>query len=360
MINKGFWKNKKVLITGHTGFKGSWMTLILYSLNAKVYGYGLDPISKPSFFDGLGLKKFLKKDFRKNIHDYKQIKNVIKKIKPDIIFHLAGQSSVLVSYKDPIDTTKTNIMGTVNILEASRDIKSIKSLVIITTDKVYENLEKKIKFTENAPLGGHDVYSGSKACAEIVTQSYVKSFYSDKKNKCNIATTRSGNCIGGGDWTKDRIVKDCAEAFYYNKNLLIRMPNATRPWQHVLEPIFGYLALGEKLFKDKKYIGGWNFAPSLKNNLKVKEVAYYGKKILNSKSKIKTLKQVYYESINLSLSSKKALKKLKWKNLYNAKESLKMSFDWYKFYYENKSKSKSKIINFTFKQINNYFKKINI
>ena len=353
-----FWKNKKVMITGHTGFKGSWLTLILSQMGAKVVGYSLNPISKPNFFDDCNLKRYLKKDIRSNILNYKKLKKSIIDFKPDILFHLAAQSSVLESYQSPRETLETNIIGTSNILHILKDSKSIKSSIIVTTDKVYLNLEKKKKFKELDSLGGYDIYSGSKAACEIISHSYFQSFF--KKSNCNIATVRSGNCIGGGDWTKDRIVKDCAELFILNKNLTIRSPKASRPWQHVLEPIFGYLALGEKLFKDKKYIGGWNFAPSLKNNLKVKEVAYYGKKILNSKSKNKTLKQVYYESINLSLSSKKALKKLKWKNLYNAKESLKMSFDWYKFYYENKSKSKSKIINFTFKQINNYFKKINI
>ena len=355
MINESFWKNKKVLITGHTGFKGSWITLVLYSLGSKIYGYGLDPISKPNFFDGLGLKKFLKKDFRKNIQDNKILKKTLKQIKPDIIFHLAAQSSVLVSYKDPIDTTRTNIMGTVNILEASRVLKSLRSMIIVTTDKVYENLEKKKKFKENAPLGGHDLYSGSKACCEIVTKSYVKSFF-DNKSKCKIATVRSGNCIGGGDWTKDRIVKDCAEAFSKNRNLFIRMPNATRPWQHVLEPIFGYISLAEKLYNDKKnkFSGAWNFAPSLKNNLKVKEVADYGRKILQSRSRIIQSKQKFYESTNLSLSSTKALKHLKWKNVLNARRALKMSFEWYKMFYS--TKSKDVMIKYSFKQINSYLK----
>ena len=360
MIKKNFWNNKKVLITGHTGFKGSWLTLVLSKLGAKIYGYGLNPISNPNFFDGLELRKFLKKDYRKNIKNLKTLKNVIKKIKPDIIFHLAAQSSVLVSYKDSIETVSTNVMGTTNILEASRYVKNLRSIIIVTTDKVYENLEKKIKFKESAPLGGHDLYSASKACCELLTKSYFKSFYDEKNNKCRIATVRSGNCIGGGDWTKDRIVKDCAEAFYKNKDLFIRMPEATRPWQHVIEPIFGYIFLAERLFYDKKnkLSGAWNFAPNLKNNLKVKILASFGKSFFNSKSRIIISKKRHYESINLSLSSEKAHKKLGWKNVYDAKESLKMSFGWYKYYYDNRYKSKSKIINFTFNQIEDYFKKI--
>ena len=358
-MKRNFWKNKKVLITGHTGFKGSWLTLILSNLGAKVYGYALNPISQPNFFDGSGLKKFLKKDFRENILNLKKLKNTISKVKPDIVFHLAAQSSVLVSYRDPVGTIKTNTIGTINLLEAARSNKSIKCMIIVTTDKVYQNLEKKIKFKENSPLGGQDIYSASKASCEILTESYLKSFYLLKGTRCNIATVRSGNCIGGGDWTKDRIVKDCAEAFLENKNLFIRIPNASRPWQHVMEPLFGYLKLAEKLYYDnkRKYIGSWNFGPNIKNNLKVLEVAKYGRKILKSKSKILKTKQIFYESRHLSLDSSKAFKFLKWRTILNAKQALKLSFEWHK-YYNNKS-SRYKIVNFTINQIKNYKKKIN-
>ena len=358
-MKRNFWKNKKVLITGHTGFKGSWLTLILGNLGAKVYGYALNPISQPNFFDGSGLKKFLKKDFRENILNLKKLKNTISKVKPDIVFHLAAQSSVLVGYRDPVGTIKTNTIGTINLLEAARSNKSIKCMIIVTTDKVYQNLEKKIRFKENSPLGGQDIYSASKASCEILTESYLKSFYSLKGTKCNIATVRSGNCIGGGDWTKDRIVKDCAEAFLENKNLFIRIPNASRPWQHVMEPLFGYLKLAEKLYYDnkRKYIGSWNFGPNVKNNLKVLEVAKYGRKILKSKSKILKTKQIFYESQHLSLDSSKAFRFLKWRTILNAKQALKLSFEWYKFY--NNKSLRYKIVNFTINQIKNYKKKIN-
>jgi len=358
-MKRNFWKNKKVLITGHTGFKGSWLTLILSNLGAKVYGYALNPISQPNFFDGSGLKKFLKKDFRENILNLKKLKNTISKVKPDIVFHLAAQSSVLVSYRDPVGTIKTNTIGTINLLEAARSNKSIKCMIIVTTDKVYQNLEKKIRFKENSPLGGQDIYSASKASCEILTESYLKSFYSLKGTKCNIATVRSGNCIGGGDWTKDRIVKDCAEAFLENKNLFIRIPNASRPWQHVMEPLFGYLKLAEKLYYDnkRKYIGSWNFGPNIKNNLKVLEVAKYGRKILKSKSKILKTKQIFYESQHLSLDSNKAFKFLKWRTILNAKQALKLSFEWHKLY--NNKSLRYKIVNFTINQIKNYKKKIN-
>jgi len=358
-MKNNFWKNKKVFLTGHTGFKGSWLTLILNSLGAKVYGYALNPIYQPNFFDGSGLKKFLKKDFRENILNLKKLKNTISKVKPDIVFHLAAQSSVLVSYRDPVGTIKTNTIGTINLLEAARPNKSIKCMIIVTTDKVYQNLEKKIRFKENSPLGGQDIYSASKASCEILTESYLKSFYLLKGAKCNIATVRSGNCIGGGDWIKDRIVKDCAEAFLENKNLFIRIPNASRPWQHVMEPLFGYLKLAEKLYYDnkRKYIGSWNFGPNIKNNLKVLEVAKYGRKILKSKSKILKTKQIFYESRHLSLDSSKAFKFLKWRTILNAKQALKLSFEWHKFY--NDKSLRYKIVNFTINQIKNYKKTIN-
>ncbi len=352
-MNKNFWKNKKVLITGHTGFKGSWLTLILSSYGAKIYGYALNPISKPNFFDNLNLKKYLIHDFREDILNFKKLKTVIKMIKPQIIIHLAAQSSVLESYKTPKETISVNVVGTANLLEASKTCKSVRAIVIATTDKVYLNLEKKKSFSEKDMLGGHDIYSGSKAATEIIIQSYFKSFF--KKNNCNLAAVRSGNCIGGGDWTKDRIVKDCAENFIKNKNLIIRHPKATRPWQHVMEPLFGYLKLTKKLYGNSKYCGSWNFGPRKKNNLKVIEVAKFGKKFLNSKSKIKIKKSNFYESTNLSLNSKKAFKYLKWKTRLSAKLSLELAFEWYKFYADKKSKLK--VIDFTFKQIG-FYKKI--
>ena len=278
MKNNNFWKNKKVLITGHTGFKGSWLTLLLHSFGAKINGYALNPISKPNFFDGLNLGKFLSKDFRSDISNLKKLKNVIKKVKPNIIFHFIGQSSVFVGYKDPLDTVNANVNVTVNLLEAARSSKTIKSIVIVTSDKVYLNLEKKRKFRETDILGGHEMYGSSKAASDILASSYIKSFY--KNSKCNVGIARSGNCIGGGDWTKDRIVKDCIESFISNKKLTIRSPKATRPWQHVLEPLFGYLKLAENLFKKngKKFVGAWNFGPNLKQNLTVLNLAKEGKK----------------------------------------------------------------------------------
>ena len=356
MLNKkrNTFFRKKVLITGHTGFKGSWLTLLLNSYGAKINGYALNPISKPNFFDNLKLGKYLIKDFREDILNLKKLKDTLKKTKPSVIFHLVGQSSVLASYKDPLDTVNANVNGIVNILEAARTCKSIKSIILITSDKVYLNLEEKRKFKETDKLGGHDMYSSSKAASDVLATSYIKSFYSN--SKCNIGIVRSGNCIGGGDWTKDRIVKDCVEAFVFNKRLTLRSPKATRPWQHVLEPLFGYLKLAEKLYTDKKkkFEGAWNFGPNLSQNLTVLELAKEGKKILNSKSKISFVKSRFYESSNLSIDSTKSKNKLNWKLLLNAKQSIKMTFEWYNCFYNNRKK----IIKFTFYQIESYKKKL--
>jgi len=326
------------LITGHTGFKGSWLTLVLNELGANIVGYALDPISKPNFFDNLKLSNFLKKDFRKNILDKKNFEKVLIKYKPSIIFHLAAQSSVFVSYKDSIETIKANILGTSNVLESCKNKNYIKSVVIVTTDKVYINFNQNKKFKENDKLGGLDIYSGSKAACEIISESYIHSFF--KNSKTNIATVRSGNCIGGGDWTKDRILKDCAVHCLKNKKLSIRSPNSTRPWQHVLEPIYGYLKLARKLYSDKgkSYSSAWNFGPSRKKNMKVIEIARFSKKFLKSKSKIVIKKHQFHESKYLSLDSSKSFKRLNWRTYLDDKEAIKMTLEWFKNYYDKKKR----------------------
>jgi len=354
-MKNNFWKNKKVFITGHTGFKGSWLVLVLNQLGAKITGYALNPISRPNFFDNLKLSRFLENEYRDDINNFSNLNKAIKKSKPNIIFHLAAQSSVLVSYQNPEDTIKTNIIGTFNVLKAIKLNQSIKSAIIVTTDKVYLNEDKKINFDEDSKLGGYDLYSSSKACCEIVTESFRKSFFDN--SSCKIATVRSGNCIGGGDWTKDRIVKDCVEAFVHNKNLLIRSPNATRPWQHVMEPICGYLKLAEKLSgkNGQKFIGSWNFGPS-NINLSVLNLAKLGKKIFNSKSKIiinKSKKNTKHEAKYLSLNSKKSLRYLKWKVYMRPELSLKLTFNWFKVFYQSK-KNKKKVIDLTIEQFKNF------
>lgn len=356
-MNKNFWKNKKVFITGHTGFKGSWLVLILKGLGAKITGYALNPISKPNFFDDIKLSQFLEKDYRKDIANFSELNKAIRASKPSVVVHMAAQSSVLVSYKNPEDTINTNIIGTFNVLKAIELNRSVKSAVIVTTDKVYLNDDKKVNFSENSKLGGHDIYSSSKACCEILTESFRKSFINSKN--CRIATVRSGNCIGGGDWTEDRIVKDCVESFIYNKKLNIRSPKATRPWQHVIEPLHGYLKLVEKLNSKNgdNFIGSWNFGPS-KTNLSVLNLAKLGKKILKSKSKIVINKKIFknkHEAKYLSLNSNKSLKKLKWKVYMSPEKSLNLTFNWFKCFYLNRKKTRE-IINLTLIQIKNFQK----
>ena len=330
MVNKKFWKNKKVLITGHTGFKGGWLSVWIKMLGAKVSGYSINPISKKNFFSSVRLKKIFFRDYRKNIQNYKNFEECIKKTKPQIIFHLAAQPQVLESFKNPLDTILTNIVGTANLLEIIKKYKFIKSIVIVTTDKVYKNNEKKVKFSENDHLGGDDLYSSSKACADIITHSYFKSFL--ENSTCGIATARAGNCIGGGDWTKFRILTDASEAFLKNKNLYIRSPNSTRPWQHVLESLYGYIILAEKIFgnKQKKYCTSWNFGPSRKKNLNVISFAKIFKSKMKSKSKLILRNKIdKREKKNLDLDSRKANKELLWKSFLSINDTLKLTADWY-------------------------------
>ena len=352
MINKNFWKKKKVLITGHTGFKGGWLSLWLKILGAEVAGYSLNPITKKNFFDSTKIKKIFKFDFRKNIKNFNDLSSCIKKFKPEIIFHLAAQPQVLESFNEPLDTTKTNIIGTANLLEIAKNKKFIKSVVIITTDKVYQNLEEKVGFSENDPLGGDDLYSASKACADIISLSYSKSFF--KRSNCSVATARAGNCIGGGDWTKYRILTDCSNAFLNNKKLLLRNPNSRRPWQHVLEPLSGYIILAQKLYGKNGYnfSGAWNFGPNRQNHLKVKQFAKLFKKKLKSKSKIFIKKkQDKREKSFLDLESKKSERKLKWRAILNIKKTLELTANWYLAY-----KNKENLLEVSSKQIKEFMK----
>ena len=357
-IDNQFWKNKKILITGHTGFKGGWLTMILNHLGCQVSGFSLNPTGKNNFFSSVNLKKILKNDIRHDIKDLNFLKKKVNQIKPEIIFHLAAQSSVIESFKDSSKTVSSNVIGTANILEAAKKTNFLKSLVIITTDKVYQNYENRKYFDENSKLGGDDIYSGSKACCEILTNSYRKSFFAN--SNCKIATVRAGNCFGGGDWTKERIVKDSLEAFYDHKNLILRNPNATRPWQHVLEPLFGYLILAKNLYSKNgtKFEGPWNFGPSLRQNLKVLKFVQIIKTKLKSKSKIKVkrnfskmrkMKVKIFESKDLNINSKKVFKNLKWKPFLTVEAAVEMTIKWYTNF-----RKKKNMFDFTKKQIEAY------
>lgn len=259
-VNDSFWKNKKVFLTGHTGFKGSWLSLWLQSMGALVKGYALDPPTSPSLFVEANVNENMESEIG-DIRDLETLQKSMKSFNPDILIHMAAQPLVRLSYVEPVDTYTTNVIGTVNVLEAARYCKNLKSIVSVTTDKCYENKEWPWGYRENEPMGGHDPYSSSKGCAELVTSAYRNSFF-NSKGTANIASARAGNVIGGGDWADDRLVPDILKAFEKSQPVIIRNPLSTRPWQHVLEPLSGYLVLAEHLYiYGGKYGEAWNFGP---------------------------------------------------------------------------------------------------
>ncbi|MDH5655975.1 MAG: CDP-glucose 4,6-dehydratase, partial [Spirochaetia bacterium] len=262
------YKNKSVFVTGHTGFKGSWLTLWLENLSAKVSGFSLDPEADPNHWNLISSRAV---DVRGDINHFENLKAAITEAKPEIVFHLAAQPLVRRSYREPLNTWQTNVAGTANLLEACRSVKSVKAVVVITTDKCYENKEWEWGYRENDRLGGHDPYSASKAACELVVDSYRKSFFNEKG--VLIASARAGNVIGGGDWSEDRLLPDLVRAISEKKILEIRSPGATRPWQHVLDPLAGYLLLGQKLLEGGgEFAEAWNFGPTHEGNRTVKEL----------------------------------------------------------------------------------------
>jgi len=345
-------KNKKVLITGHTGFKGSWLTSWLLLLGAKVIGFSIDTPSSPSHFEAIKIKKKIQ-HIKGDIRDLSLLKSVFKKNQPDYVFHLAAQSLVKKSYLDPVYTWETNAIGTLNVLESLRILKKRCTAVIITSDKSYKNLEIKRGYKENDILGGKDPYSASKASAELVIQSYISSYFPIEKTKVLISVARAGNVIGGGDWSKDRLIPDCVRSWSKNKSVLIRSPKSTRPWQHVLEAIWGYLLLASKLSKNKKLHGQvFNFGPG---NVKsystiklVKLMKKYWKRI--SWKIIEKRNKNFFESNLLKLNSNKAKILLGWKCVLSFDETIKMIADWYQNYYYKQNKKDQ----LTFKQIRIY------
>src|SRR5512143_2111798 len=259
-----FYKGKKVFITGHTGFKGSWLCLWLNSLGAKVIGYALNPPTNPSLFELCKIDKLMQSTIA-DVRDGVSLTNAMLAAKPEIVIHMAAQPLVRDSYKIPVETYATNVMGTVNLFEATRQCKTVKAVINVTTDKCYENKEWAWGYRENEPLGGYDPYSNSKACSELVTSAYRSSFFNPRdhaQHRVGVATARAGNVIGGGDWASDRLVPDCMRAFLKGERVLLRNPHAIRPWQHVLEPLRGYLVLGYNLCEDApRYAEAWNFGP---------------------------------------------------------------------------------------------------
>lgn len=268
-----FWKDKRVFLTGHTGFKGGWLSLWLASMGAKVTGYALAPNTAPNIYDVLAINSLIEKSQIADIRDLVVLQKTMSDAEPDIVIHMAAQPLVRYSYSNPVETYATNVMGTVHVLECTRSIDSVRATVIVTTDKCYENREWLWGYRENESMGGYDPYSNSKGCAELVTAAYRQSYFSSPDSVNKIASARAGNVIGGGDWSEDRLIPDAVKAFEAGLPLMIRNPLATRPWQHVLEPLSGYLILAQTLYeKGYSFASGWNFGPSDQDNRSVEEV----------------------------------------------------------------------------------------
>ena len=329
---KKFRKNKKVLLTGHTGFKGSWLSIFLHLLGAKVSGYSLKA-NKISLFNLSNLSKLMSESTVGDISDYKKLKKTIKNFAPDFLIHMAAQPLVRYSYDFPKYTYEVNTLGTINILNILNELEFIKSALIITTDKVYKNTNQKRHFKEEDRLGGFDPYSNSKACAELICDSYYNSFLAKKKISC--VTARAGNVIGGGDFALNRIIPDFFRSLR-NKKLVLRYPNAIRPWQHVVEPLYGYILLLMRIGEKKNLVQGdaWNFGPKKSNNIKVKDVV----SILNNEfdNPIQIVEESHNqpnykkESNMLMLNSFKSKKFLKWKPIYSLSKSIKLIAEWQK------------------------------
>ncbi len=342
---------KKIIVTGHTGFKGSWLSLWLSILGAKVLGISYDIPTKPSNFNIQNLRNKIR---HKNIdiRDRKKLEKLFLQFQPDFVFHLAAQSLVKRSYLDPVNTFETNIIGTLNVLNSLKKIKKKCISIIITSDKSYKNLEFKRGYKEQDILGGTDPYSASKGSAELVIQSYIKSYFSTKKNIL-LGVARAGNVIGGGDWSNDRLVPDCIKSWSKKKTVILRNPKSTRPWQHVLEAVGGYMILASRL-KDNKKLDGevFNFGPGSHNNHDVQSLVQtmelYWKNV-NWKIKKNKIKN-HFESTLLKLNCNKASKILGWRSVLNFKETTKLTISWYKEFYNNKKN----IQNFSIDQIKYY------
>lgn len=329
MSFQNIYQGKKVLVTGHTGFKGSWMAIWLKELGADVYGYALAPQSEMDNFVICNLESEIN-HYEGDVRDGKKLKDYFQEVQPDFAFHLAAQPLVLLSYQDPVGTFDTNLMGTVNFWEAVRATPSVKAAVNVTTDKCYDNKEWVWGYRENDPMGGKDPYSASKGCSELITNSYLESFFKNE-GTCNIASARAGNVIGGGDWALDRIVPDYFRAVKEGRKLEIRNPYATRPWQHVLEPLSGYLNLGAELYaKGKDFSGGWNFGPEDMSNYSVKELIDEMMK-LDSKGGyfIPEETSKLHEAVLLKLDISKASNYLKWKPALGFKETVAFTLNGY-------------------------------
>lgn len=346
------YQNKRVLVTGHTGFKGSWLCLWLSKLGANVCGYALKPTT--DIYSTLNIVNIVNKSVFGNILDYEKLEKTINDFKPEVIFHLAAQPLVRLSYEQPILTYQTNVIGSVNVLEAARKCRNVKAVVNVTTDKCYENKETTEGYKETDVMGGFDMYSSSKACVEIMSSSYRRSFLQENDSYA-LATARAGNVIGGGDWAKDRLIPDCVRAINEDKEIELRNPLSVRPWQFVLEPLSGYLLLGAKLLNQgKEFAQGYNFGPQDDKILTVEEIV---KEFLSCYGKGNYTTQQdndLHEANLLTLNIEKAKKELGWQSSYDIHTALQKTAEWYKNYYSDEIN----MYEFSIKQIEDYEEKI--
>lgn len=347
-LNRAFWAGKKVLITGHTGFKGSWMSLALLQMGAEVFGVALEPNTKPSMFEGLDLSSHVNSNIV-DIRNLDDLKTMMTTINPDILIHMAAQPLVRQSYADPITTFETNVMGTVNVLEAARQCSNMTAILVVTTDKCYENKEWVWGYKETDTLGGFDPYSNSKACAELVCSAYRSSYF--QLNKVALATARAGNVIGGGDWSEDRLIPDLLKSIDLTKDFEVRAPEAVRPWQHVIEPINGYLMLIEKLYQDPtNFSEAWNFGPSEAAVKPVKFIIeYLAAKMGHKKDFRLQLGEHPHETNFLTLNNSKAKMRLGWQPRWNIEESLDLIIEWHTAF-----RNKKNMIDISVAQIQKY------
>lgn len=349
VINPIFWKGRKVLMTGHTGFKGGWLSLWLNRLGAKITGYALEPPTSPALFEDAQINTVLQDSHIGDICDLEKLTKVMQSVDPEIVIHLAAQPLVRHSYTDPLGTYSTNVMGAVNLFEAVRNTSSVKAVLNITTDKCYKNREWVWGYREDEPMGGHDPYSSSKGCVELISDSYRNSFL--QKIGIGLGTARAGNVIGGGDWAKDRIVPDAIRAFIKKEPLLVRNPLSTRPWQHVLEPLSGYIILAQQLFENPEaFSEGWNFGPNDDDAQPVSVLADIMVKNWSDQSEWRLDEGGQpHEANYLKLDCSKAKAKLKWYPIWNIDRALEETVRWYRAWHDRSNMHK-----FTMKQIEIY------
>ncbi|MBC8502039.1 MAG: CDP-glucose 4,6-dehydratase [Nitrosopumilus sp.] len=332
-MNQNFWKGKTVLVTGHTGFKGSWLSIILKKFGANVIGFSKDIPTDPSMFETANVKIGMKSVIG-NINDSEQIKQVFEENKPEIVIHMAAQAIVRESYKNPVETFLTNVIGTANILDEIRNSKGVRVVIIVTSDKSYKPKKNHSKYSEDDPMGGYDPYSSSKGCAELVTSCYRNSFFNPTKyseHHIAISSVRAGNVIGGGDWGTDRLVPDIIKGIQKKSNIKIRNPESTRPWQFVLDPLFGYITLAEKMWNNgQEFSQGWNFGPTQNEEKPVKWIIEYIKKHIDKKMNLEIDTSIQpHEEKYLRLDCSKAVSELGWESKMNLEKTLLWTLNWY-------------------------------